>query len=223
MYCRTAHTTGENQSIQVFWQIMSLSFLSMASFGFCWSFRKFFVGEHIFMLFLISGWIDPSRLLGNREPIIPWKLQKIRAILSALFLGRHIKGALEPQHRYHSGPCGRWIYLWYLCFSLWSCPCCSSKVTLLLLWRKLLHAFCLPLTAIAWSWSEIHTELSKVWDLSRPLPLHPWRQVCWYEKAQTHWHRACPAGLHQILWSRSIADQDLPWMVLIGLRTDWKS
>lgn len=83
---------------------MSLCFWAWPYLGFVnlsWSFSCVNI---IYMLFLSPGWIDPSRLLGGREPIILWKLQKIRAILSALFLGRHIKGALEPEHRYHSGP-----------------------------------------------------------------------------------------------------------------------
>lgn len=54
-------------------------FLSMALFGFCWSFRKVFMCEHnIYKLFLIPGWIDLSKLLGNREHIILRKLQKLQ-------------------------------------------------------------------------------------------------------------------------------------------------
>lgn len=125
------------------------------------------------MFFLIPGCIGPSRMLGNREPIILCKLQKIRAILSALFLGRYIKEALEPEHS----------YLWAMIegkpscdipvfFSLWSCPCCSREVTPHMLRRKQHgHGLCLPLTTIAWPWSEVHTELSKTIPPSPTTPL----------------------------------------------------
>lgn len=175
------------------------------------------------MFFLIPGYIGPSRMLGNREPIILCKLQKIRAILSALFLGRYIKGALEPEHSYHSGP---WLKVSPDATSLFSSVCdfvpaaqgkrlrtCCGESSM-----AMASAFpSLPLLdhGVKYTLNCLKP--------SHPLPLHPWWQVCQGEQAQSHRHRACPDGIHQISLSRSLGDQDLPWMVLIGLLTDWKS
>lgn len=150
---------------------MSLSFWAWPYLGFADLSGSFSHVKIIYMIFLIPGLRDPFRLLGGREPIISWKLQKIGAILSALFLGRRIKGALEPEQRYHSGP---WLKVNLTVVSLlssvcglvsaaqgkWLGPCCGES--------SMAMASALP----SLTWSEAHTELSKPWDTSGDRSAH---------------------------------------------------